>query len=78
MDIFSKLALDFDHHGMNFRNNFLFLTPKILALIVLYSLIIHIFANTYYKPKSVIRPYEDFLDYFLRSYGFYKMPFACF
>ena len=30
------------------------------------------------KPKSVIRPYEDFLDYFLRSYGFYKMPFACF
>ena len=30
------------------------------------------------KPKSVIRPYEDFLDYFLRSFGFYKMPFACF
>ena len=28
--------------------------------------------------KSVIRPYEDFLDYFLRSFGFYKMPFACF
>lgn len=31
MDIFSRLGLDFDHHGMNFRNHFLFLTPKILA-----------------------------------------------
>ena len=30
------------------------------------------------KPKSVIRPWMDFLDYFLRSFGFYKMPFACF
>ena len=30
------------------------------------------------KPKSVIRPCSDFLDYFLRSFGFYKMPFACF
>ena len=30
------------------------------------------------KPKSVIRPCMDFLDYFLRSFGFYKMPFACF
>ena len=30
------------------------------------------------KPKSVIRPGMDFLDYFLRSFGFYKMPFACF
>ena len=27
------------------------------------------------KPKSVIRSYEDFLDNFLRSYGFYKMPY---
>ncbi|MDY3076865.1 MAG: hypothetical protein SOW62_01865, partial [Sodaliphilus sp.] len=30
------------------------------------------------KPKSVIRPCMDFLDYFLRSFGFYMMPFACF
>ena len=29
-------------------------------------------------PKSVIRPYEDFLDYFLQPFGFYKMPFARF
>ena len=30
------------------------------------------------KAKSVIRPCSDFTDYFLRSFGFYKMPFACF
>ena len=34
--------------------------------------------DTYIKPKSVIRPCRDFIDYFLRSFGFYKMPFACF
>ena len=34
--------------------------------------------DNHLKPKSVIRPYEDFLDYLLRSFGFYKMPFACF
>ena len=33
---------------------------------------------SYIKPKSVIRPCKDFLYYFLRSFGFYKMPFACF
>ena len=31
-----------------------------------------------HKLESVIRPCKDFLDYFLRSFGFYKMPFACF
>ena len=30
------------------------------------------------KPRSVIRPCKDFIDYFLWSFGFYKMPFACF
>ena len=30
------------------------------------------------EPKSVISPCKDFTDYFLRSFGFYKMPFACF
>ena len=30
------------------------------------------------KPKSVIRPCMDFLDYFLRSFGFYKNEFCLF
>ena len=28
--------------------------------------------------QIVIRPCWGLLDYFLRSFGFYKMPFACF
>ena len=41
-------------------------------------MILECFYSIWVLPKSVIRPCKDFIDYFLRSFGFYKMPFACF